>query len=286
MNVLVAFVVGALASLLLGRLLEPVLESPNLQRRNYRDHDLATAGGIVAVCAVLLGIACATTERWIIGTDRPFLRGSSGALVSVFIGFALLGFVDDLLGDGKDRGFIGHVQALRSGRMTTGVVKLVGGAAIAAIAVDQLDLGTPRKLLGVALVGLAANLANLFDCAPTRTLKVGLVAWSAIAVGSVLSTTVGSASRAVAMIGSLCVGACVGLAPAEARERLMLGDTGANALGAVLGFVVVATSSVATECVVFGLLFACNAASEYVSFSAAIDRIPVLRAIDRAGTHR
>jgi UDP-N-acetylmuramyl pentapeptide phosphotransferase/UDP-N-acetylglucosamine-1-phosphate transferase len=63
----------------------------------------------------------------------------------------------------------------------------------------------------------------------------------------------------------------------------MLGDTGANVLGAVLGFGLVVTAPFAgrvAAVVVLGLL---NVASEVISFSSVIDRVPPLRWVDRAG---
>ena len=45
---------GVVAALLMERASAPVLSSPALRRRNYRDHELATAGGIVIVLAVLV----------------------------------------------------------------------------------------------------------------------------------------------------------------------------------------------------------------------------------------
>ena len=55
-------------------------------------------------------------------------------LFAVF-GFGFLGLIDDLAAVGEDRGFKGHLGALREGRVTTGLLKLVGGAAVAVVLV-------------------------------------------------------------------------------------------------------------------------------------------------------
>jgi UDP-GlcNAc:undecaprenyl-phosphate GlcNAc-1-phosphate transferase len=79
------------------------------------------------------------------------------------------------------------------------------------------------------------------------------------------------------------MGAVLGLLPEDLHERLMLGDTGANVLGGVLGLVVVLECDRTTRNIVLFVLIAFNLASEFVSFSAVIDRVPPLRWLDQLG---
>jgi hypothetical protein len=120
-------------------------------------------------------------------------------------------------------------------------------------------------LLDGAVVAGAANLLNLFDLRPGRALKVGLL--GAVAVGAP-----GPAGAAAALL------------PADLRERVMLGDAGANALGALLGLAAVHrwTSRTARLGVLAGLT-AVTGASEVVSFTSVIERTPPLRALDALG---
>ena len=74
------------------------------------------------------------------------------------------------------------------------------------------------------------------------------------------------------------MGAAFGLFADDLRERLMLGDTGANVIGAVLGLAVVLGTSETTRLIVMLALVALNVAAELVSFSQVIDRVPPLRA--------
>jgi hypothetical protein len=72
--------------------------------------------------------------------------------------------------------------------------------------------------------------------------------------------------------------------PGDLRERDMLGDAGANALGAVLGVAVI--SRMRSRLLRGGALagvIALTAASERVSFTAVIERSPGLRRIDQLG---
>ena len=152
-------------------------------------------------------------------------------LFAVF-GFGFLGLVDDLTAVGSDRGFKGHLGALREGRVTTGMLKLVGGGAVAVVLVATPGFKSGRTLIVDAmLIALAANLGNLLDRAPGRTIKFGLVAYVPIAIA------IGTAPIGVAV--APVMGAAFGLLGDDLHERLMLGDTGANVIGAVLGLAVV-----------------------------------------------
>ncbi len=67
---------------------------------------------------------------------------------------------------------------------------------------------------------------------------------------------------------------------------MMLGDAGANPLGATLGLATVLAVSPMTRNWVLVVLLALNLVSERVSFSRVIERVPPLRVIDRAGRRR
>jgi hypothetical protein len=63
---------------------------------------------------------------------------------------------------------------------------------------------------------------------------------------------------------------------------LMLGDTGANALGAMVGYELLFASP-SVRLVIAGIVIAVNLAGELVSFSDVIERVAPLRAFDRLG---
>jgi UDP-GlcNAc:undecaprenyl-phosphate/decaprenyl-phosphate GlcNAc-1-phosphate transferase len=81
----------------------------------------------------------------------------------------------------------------------------------------------------------------------------------------------------------LVLGAATGLMLPDLRERLMLGDAGANVLGGVLGTGVVLACTPTTRTVVLIVVAALNVASEVVSFSKVIASVPPLRAFDQLG---
>jgi UDP-GlcNAc:undecaprenyl-phosphate/decaprenyl-phosphate GlcNAc-1-phosphate transferase len=271
-----AFVIGLLAAAGMWVLAAAAFGGAVFQRENFRGRLLPTAVGIIvalvvmATDAVVAVIAAAGAEP-----DAGAVDGLRLTTITA-LGFGLLGLLDDLGGAGESGGFAAHLHALGEGRLTTGAIKLFGGAAVAVVVVATREPDSiGRVLADGALVALAANLGNLFDRAPGRTIKVTLVAFL------VLVLAVG-AQRELAGV-ALAVGAGAGLLTADLRERLMLGDAGANVLGAVLGLGVVLTCSPGVRTVVLVLVALLNLASEWVSFSRVIAAAPPLRAADRWG---
>jgi hypothetical protein len=164
---------------------------------------------------------------------------------------AVLGLVDDLW-SGPERGFRRH---LRAGR-TTGVLKLVG--------IPLVGLLASRKLSGALLVGLAANFLNQLDTRPGRALKAYLLA------APLLGAPAGSA---------------VLLLPYDLRENVMLGDSGSNALGAMLGLSSVSRLTGSSRWLAMGALAGLTLLGERRSLGELIERTPGLRVLDRLGRH-
>ena len=206
-------------------------------------------------------------------------RARAGAALAV-AGAAALGAYDDLAGDGDSKGLRGHLAALREGQVTTGSVKIVGLALTGLLAGGLARSGDPRSrpaaraldlVAGGVVVAGAANLVNLLDLRPGRALKAVLL------LTAPLSASAGWPLAAVAG------GAASGLLREDLAERSMLGDTGANAAGALLGVAAVVSTGPRGRWTTVAALVALTLASERVSFSAVIDRTPGLRQLDRLG---
>jgi hypothetical protein len=78
-------------------------------------------------------------------------------------------------------------------------------------------------------------------------------------------------------------GASAVLLIGDLREEHMLGDTGANAIGAAVGIATVLEASPGARNVVMVVLLALTLLSEVVSLSTIIGRVPPLRALDGWG---
>jgi UDP-N-acetylmuramyl pentapeptide phosphotransferase/UDP-N-acetylglucosamine-1-phosphate transferase len=275
-TVLLGGVVGFFAARLVWLLLRPVFSGEVFRRENYRGHALPTAVGLVLAVAVL-GVEALRVVAAAAAGDGSRIDGPRLGVLVLAVGLSLLGLVDDLAGDGDRRGFRGHLRSLAEGRLSTGGLKLLGGGAVAIVAVAAVrgDGGLGYLLTDAALVALAANLGNLFDRAPGRTIKVGVLGFLVLA----------AATRAVPSIAGMAVlvGGALAMLLDDLHERVMLGDTGANLLGGVVGLAVVTTGSPVTRLAVLAVLAILNGISEYVSFSRVIDGFPPLRLLDRAG---
>ncbi|CAN5520215.1 hypothetical protein BH24ACT26_BH24ACT26_07850 [soil metagenome] len=261
------------------------------------------AGGLVPVCirlapvrlarvnvrgasvpAVLGGplVAGALAGTWalaLVGDDallEPSRREVAAATSAVLLVTGIGGLVDDLRGDEASRGFGGHLAALRSGHVTGGVVKMAAGAVGGLWAGTLLPRGAPRAEAAV-LVALAANLANLLDRAPGRATKTALLAGSPLLV---LGAPVWRPS------GWGLLGALLACLPPDLAEKAMLGDAGANPIGAVLGVGLALSLKRRSRLAAIGALAAANAASERWSFSRGIERVRWLRSLDHLGRTR
>lgn len=254
----------------------PLFGQAWLQRTNYRDATVPTAGGVVLVAATVLGTSVLVVAEVLgVAVDLEELRAAQLTLLAA-VGFGLLGLFDDLAGVGTTSGYRGHLRSLARGEVTSGALKLLVGPALALVVVQPVaGDDVVRLVIDGALVALAANLANLFDRAPGRTLKVGVLAFVVL---------VAATAADQGLVGAAIVtGAAVGLLVPDLREELMLGDAGSNPLGAGLGLAVVLVCAPTTRTAVAVGLLLLNLASELVSFSTAIRRVRVLRFLDDVG---
>jgi UDP-N-acetylmuramyl pentapeptide phosphotransferase/UDP-N-acetylglucosamine-1-phosphate transferase len=226
----------------------------------------------VVVVGVVLVAAIDSIRASAVGAGMSELRRAGDLLLVGSLGFALLGLFDDLVGATEVKGFRGHLGALRQGRVTSGLLKLLGGLALGVLCAPG-DLGS--SIRGGLLIAAMANLANLFDRAPGRVIKVGII-------GAGIVGAVGGLGWAIAPT-MLVVGAGAGLLLADLREECMLGDTGSNVLGAAVGYGLVVGLSSTGEWVALAVVVAANLMSERVSFTAVIDRTAPLRWLDRLG---
>ena len=274
---------GALGARLLWLASRDVFGGYVFQRLNYRDHPLPTAVGLLipVVAAAFLALSSLVGSRrgLVLNWDSLLLSGHQ--FLGLMLGFGLLGLVDDIGGVGQSGGFRGHLRSLRTGHLTTGALKLVGGPLIAIVMLGESWQSADRVALlrDAALICLSANLANLFDRAPGRVIKAGtlafMVAWITVAAPASLAPV------------ALVIGASLGLLVPDLREELMLGDAGANVIGAALGYGVVVSVSEWWRWGALVVVALANLVSERVSFTRVIDAVPPLRWLDRFGApHR
>jgi hypothetical protein len=271
-------------------LMQPLVRNPSsrLTVVNYRGTDVPSVGGLVLVAAFLAiqGIASiATLVSYPVTFGDPARSVSIPALVLfsvenqglvvVTLGFFTFGLIDDLFEGGRARGFRGHLAALARGTITGGVIKIAGGGLVALIAGALWETTLLEGLADAVIVALSANLLNLLDLRPGRAAKAFLIWWAPVAAVSW--------QRAYFPVSAAVAAACVVWLPDDLRERGMLGDAGANMLGAVAGAGLALALPQPGKVVALTVLLLLTIASELWSFTAAIERARPLRWFDALG---
>lgn len=229
---------------------------------NFRGEEVTRLAGP----ALALGVCAAAA----LAPGCP--RRLRAAAVLATAGAAAFGAYDDLPGNSGGRRIAGHAGALARGRITTGAVRIAGVGASGLAAGGLLARGEPLRVLADgALIAGSANLANLLDVRPGRAAKAALLLGSPLLTGPAAGTA------------GTALGAAAALLPEELDERAMLGDLGANALGAALGTAAAAGLPPRGRTAALCAVAALTAAAEFVDLSDAMAAVGPLRRLDELG---
>jgi UDP-GlcNAc:undecaprenyl-phosphate GlcNAc-1-phosphate transferase len=248
-----------------------------LVRENWRGRRLAfPLGALLASISLVALVPLAILDD---RADLDLLAPELRRWMVFILGVALLGLIDDMLGRGSAgdtvRGWRGHARAVLSGRLSTGAIKAVGAFGLAAFAASGLGREALGYIADLALLLLATNLFNLLDLRPGRVEKAYVLLVAGLCLGA---WTVYPIELLGLFIGPVLIGANLTL-----RERAMLGDTGANLVGALAGISLLITLGEDARLVALAVIVVLTVYGEFRSISSAIDRLPPLRAIDRVG---
>jgi UDP-N-acetylmuramyl pentapeptide phosphotransferase/UDP-N-acetylglucosamine-1-phosphate transferase len=277
---LVSFTIGALGSVIAAALLKsrPPGGVDRWTRENHAGRPVTLFEG----------------PAYAVGAVAGALAGGAGGPAAVAgLGAAACGALDDLVGDSSSRGLRGHLAAACRGEVTTGIVKIVGLGATGLLSARMIDRSRERKgvmatLVGGAVIAGSANIANLLDLRPGRALKVVLLLAAPIVTGgrgahqSAAAATSETATSATATAGA-AAGAAIGALPDDLAGRSMLGDTGANSAGALLGTALVARTGPRGRLLALAVVTVLTLVSERVSFTRVIESTPGLRELDALG---
>ena len=248
-----------------------------LARENYRGRRVAfPAGAVLVACSLVALVPLAILDDRV---DLDLLDSDLRRWAVYVLGVALLGLIDDALGRGADegtpRGWRGHARAVASGRFSTGAIKAVGALALAAYATSGLGQQDLAYVADLALLLLATNLFNLLDLRPGRVEKVFVALLAALCLGA---WTV----EPLELLG-LFIGPVLVVAAFTLRERAMLGDSGANLVGALAGVSLLVTLGETGRYVALGVVVALTVYGEFRSISRTIEGVPLLRSLDSLG---
>jgi UDP-GlcNAc:undecaprenyl-phosphate GlcNAc-1-phosphate transferase len=275
------FTLSLAAAGILAPLLLRALRDGGHMRVNYRDRQLPCPFGVLVLAAGLLALVPLTLLHRLASTD---LFESQALPVAVYaLGVLALGLVDDTLareepsatGAPARRGWRGHGLAALRGELSTGALKAAGSLGLALFAMSYLGLSNGRWLLAAAVLVLATNVFNLLDLRPGRSIKAFVLLGAGLTIGS-------SDLRPLWALGLFAAPALVA-GVYDLRERAMLGDTGANLLGALAGLWLVLTLSGVGQLIALALLAVVTLYGELRSITELVERIPLLRELDSWG---
>jgi UDP-GlcNAc:undecaprenyl-phosphate GlcNAc-1-phosphate transferase len=275
------FVLALAAAALIAPAVLRALEDAGQTKPNYRGRWLPCPLGVLPLAAALAALIPLTLLAKLASTG--VFRPAALPIAVYALGVIALGLVDDTLaeehsGDGarpRRRGWRGHGAAALRGELSTGALKAVGSLGLALFAMSYLSLSNWRWLLAAGVLVLATNLFNLLDLRPGRSTKAFVLLGAGLTIGSM-------DLRPLWALGLFAAPALVAGAY-DLRERGMLGDTGANLLGALAGLWLVLTLSGTGQLIALGLLAAITVLGELRSISALIERTPLLRELDSWG---
>src|SRR5438552_5335858 len=159
-----------------------------LGRTNFRGRTVSLAGGPA--------LAVSASASAALGAGSAPL---AGATLVAGLGAGAVGLYDDLVGgrpEHQAKGFRGHLSALREGRVTSGLAKIVGvgAAGLAAAALLPRRRGVVDVLLGAGVIAGTANLVNLLDLRPGRALKSGVLIGAPLVGRGLAAGPVGAAA--------------------------------------------------------------------------------------------
>lgn len=262
------------------------IKASQWERTNFHGVTVSLRGGVAMAGASVASAAVASAF-----SDQP--RAALGGLVAS-LGGGVAGYIDDVDQGAHDggkvaKGLKGHLGALAHGQVTTGVIKIagIGASALAASALvgskaTSVSGKAADLALNTVLIAGAANLANLLDLRPGRALKATVLVAAPLSYFSCADAkTPASPASAQRLLASGLNAAAITALVEDLQETTMLGDTGANAAGALLGTSLAANDSwklrLGTTLGVVGLILA----SEKVSFSKVIAANPALNWLDQ-----
>ena len=241
-----------------------------LRRRNFRNQPVVTACGVAIFASFVIQFVFVSFV-W------THISNVCAALAFVGVWFLLLGLVDDTLGDSIWRGFKGHFSALFfEGRITSGLLKAVGGLICSVIAVLWFGGGYSfiSATIGIMLICLSANGINLLDKRPSRAIKAF---WVLGIVSIVFSRP------ELRMLPSMLILSTLPYSYYDFTSKAMLGDAGSNMLGAILGTFIWLATATPFQIALLLIWLALHVYSEKHSLTEAIAKVKLLRWIDELG---
>jgi len=239
-----------------------------LRAANFKGCEIPVGFGIYVVLWSISAFA-------LLGRNFALPYGTISNWIILLGAFGGLGFLDDIAGNRGSTGLKGHFSALfRHGKVTTGLIKAIGGVVTAFILGSRMPHGGALTILLIGLIiALSSNAINLLDLRPGRAGAMFFLLSIPLWVSSLWTFR-------LAPIIFLIPPALL-MQWYDSRGKVMMGDAGSNVLGAALGYAFVTSNpSTFSMVAVLLLLTGLHLMAEKVSLSTEIEKRAWLRKLD------
>ena len=241
-----AIMIGFLSSVILGLFLIPILKKMRVGQKisifvgeaHRKKEGTPTMGGLIFIVPAVLA------TLGLVFTDKITYTSNLGIVLLVFIGYTLIGFLDDFLSikKGNNEGLTVYQKLLMQVFIAIGFFYIYmrsGGQTAWVVGTLHIDLEL-GWLYGLAilfvLVG-ASNAVNLTDGLDGLAGGLSAIAFVAYAL---ISLSVGFED--IGLFSLILVGSLMGFLVYNTNPaKIFMGDTGSLALGAVMGAIAILT---------------------------------------------
>jgi UDP-GlcNAc:undecaprenyl-phosphate GlcNAc-1-phosphate transferase len=265
-NALILLALGYFIAKAISPVLIVYLKQNNMLCKNYMGFEIVTGAGLIIL-----------TTLTFVFTFLIIMTGSTSLTIFLFgcIITSLVGLLDDIWGNNLNKGFNGHFRTLVEGNLTTGSIKAIVGFVTAIIVSKTINASNLTFILNTGIFILSINSINLFDLRPGRAIKYFLLNIS------VVIAFLGMTQHTIWIFSLL--GILFHYAPLDFSSKVMLGDTGSNLLGFILGYYLVLVPSNSFKYFALGLLVLIQWYSEKNSISKLICQVKFLYFLDLLG---
>lgn len=248
-------------------LVEKLYIDSGFVKENYRGDFIPCSMGIIFITNILF------VSLFILKIEA---KTNYTEILMIMIGTMTMGFIgliDDFIGNNHVKGFKGHLKMLLNLELTTGGLKLILGGIVSILISLIVSTNLINFLINILIISLCTNLINLLDLRPGRAIKSFLI----VSLPIVFFVTSLYQTILISFIGT-----ALAYLPYDIKGKSMLGDTGANILGFILG-IIATTFSIKIKIAVVIFLILSNLYSEKYSISRLISHNKILSFIDELG---
>lgn len=266
---LAILVLGYFLTYLIQPFIVGLITEAGLVRPNYRKQLIPQGLGLIFLFSTIMALGFGIALQFFYWED-------SLIVIFLIVALGLLGLIDDSLGSRSASGFKGHFRQLLKKRLTTGALKALMGGLSALLVSFLITQGNwIELLLNALIISLATNTFNLLDLRPGRAIKFFFIA--------VIPFLLFFWNQERILFLAPLLGGILAYFPIDLKAKGMMGDTGSNILGGVLGLIIAWNLVFATKIIILGFLVLFHLYTEKYSLTETIARVSWLKYLDELG---